>query len=128
MPKIKILIIDDEVDFGKLVKLTLEAGGDFEVSIATDGMNGLAEAQKKPDLILLDIRMAGMDGIEVLKRLRKDKNTINIPVVMLTAIGYKPFQVRAEELYAEEYITKPIEAFDLKVKINEVLKNRGSGH
>jgi DNA-binding response OmpR family regulator len=122
MSKTKILIIDDEEDFCKLIKLTLELDGDFAVSVATNGVAGIAEAQKKPDLILLDIRMAGMDGIEVLKKLKKDENAINIPVIMLTAVGYKPFQIRAAELYAEEYITKPIEASDLKAKIKKVLE------
>jgi DNA-binding response OmpR family regulator len=123
MTKKKILIIDDEENFCKLVKMNLELTGAFKVSIATDGIEGIAAAQKTiPDLILLDILMPRMDGIEVLKRLRKDKNTFKIPVIMLTAIGYKPFKFRASELYAEEYITKPIDVAGLRTKIEGVLK------
>lgn len=121
MPKKKILIIDDEEYFCKLVKITLELRGEFEVSIAMNGPAGLIAAQKKPDLILLDIRMTGMDGIEVLKRLKKDENTMSIPVIMLSAVKHKPFQVRTAELSATGYITKPIEVSDLKAKIKEVL-------
>jgi two-component system alkaline phosphatase synthesis response regulator PhoP len=122
MAKSKILIIDDEESFCRIIKITLESGGDFEVIIATNGASGIVEAQKKPDLILLDIRMVDMDGIEVLKRLKKDESTTNIPVIILSAIGYKPLQVRAAELRAEEYLTKPVDVLVLKDKIEKALK------
>jgi two-component system, OmpR family, alkaline phosphatase synthesis response regulator PhoP len=126
MSKKKILIIDDETDFCKLVKRNLELIGDFEVAIAEDGKRGLASAKKlKPDLILLDIMMPHMDGFKVLEKLKTDMNTIAIPVIMLTAKGDEASKIKAAQLYDEEYITKPIDAPDLKTKIEEVLKRRG---
>lgn len=118
----RILIIDDEENFCKLVKMNLELLGDLRVTIATNGKKGIKLAKKtKPDLILLDILMPGMDGLEVLERLKKDEGTMTIPVVMLTAKGDEPSKARAMELYDEEYITKPIDGPQLKAKIEEVL-------
>lgn len=125
MGKKRILIIDDEEIFCKIVKRNLELMGDFEVNIATDGKGGIKLAKKaKPDLILLDIVMLGIDGFEVLKRLKKDNDTMTIPVVMLSAKGDEASKFRAAQLYDEKYITKPIDAPDLKCKIEEVLKKR----
>lgn len=125
MTKKRILIIDDEESFCRIVKMNLELTGDFEVDIATDGKKGIKKAKRaKPDLVLLDILMPGMDGFEVLERLKKDENTMAIPVVMLTAKGDEVSKMKAAQLYDEEYITKPIEAPDLKAKIEEVLKRR----
>ena len=77
MAKKKILLIDDEENLRKLIKMNLELTGAFEVATAAGGIEGIALAQKTvPDLILLDILMPGMDGIETLKRLRKDKDTL----------------------------------------------------
>ena len=123
MSKKKILIIDDEVAFCKLVKRNLELIGDFDVAITTDGEGGFSLAKKlKPDLILLDIMMPIMDGFKVLEKLKSDMNTIAVPVIMLTAKGDEASKVKAAQLYDEEYITKPIEAPELKTKIEEVLK------
>ncbi|MBL7170482.1 MAG: response regulator [Candidatus Omnitrophica bacterium] len=119
----RILIIDDEENFCKLVKMNLELLGDLSVTIATNGKMGIKLAKKtKPDLILLDMLMPGMKGLEVLERLKKDENTMAIPVVMLSAIGDEPSKTRAMELYDEEYITKPIDGPQLKAKIEEVLR------
>lgn len=126
MYKKRILLIDDEDDFCKLVKMNLELIGNFEVTTATNGKKGIKLAKKlKPDLILLDILMPGIDGFAVLQRLKEDENTIEIPVVMLTAKGDEVSKTKASELYDEEYITKPIEAPDLKARIEEVFKRRG---
>ncbi|NQS99482.1 MAG: response regulator [Candidatus Omnitrophica bacterium] len=128
MYKKKILLIDDEEDFCRLVKMNLELIGNFEVNSATNGKQGLKLAKKlKPDLILLDIMMPGINGFEVLERLKKDQDTVQIPVVMLTAKEDEPSKIKASELYDELYLTKPIEAPDLKAKIDEILKMRGVG-
>jgi DNA-binding response OmpR family regulator len=122
MEKSKILIIDDEVDFGKIIKMNLEESGDFTVEIAKDGKTGIKLAQKiKPNLILLDVRMPGMDGFQVLEKLKKSNETLSIPVVMLSAMGDDFTKGKASELYGEEYITKPIDIQALKVKIKEIL-------
>lgn len=123
MRKKRILVIDDEEDFCKLVRMNLLLLGNFRVAIATNGKEGIKIAKNtRPDLILLDILMPDMDGFEVLDKLKKDENTMDIPVVMLTAKGDEASRIRAMELYDEEYITKPIEAQELKTKIEEVLR------
>lgn len=125
--KEKILIIDDEQDFCRLIKMNLEAMSDFVVDISTDGKKGIELAKKtKPALILLDIVMPGMNGFEVLERLKKDKETLNIPVVMLTAKGDKASKIKAQQLHNEEYIMKPIEAKELRVRIEKILKRKAA--
>ena len=123
MRRKKVLIIDDELDFCKLVKLNLELSGQFEAHIAVNGKQGLDLARKtKPDLIILDILMPGMDGFEVLEALKKDSRMVQIPVIMLTAKSDDASRISAAKLYSEEFIAKPIQAQDLIAKINEVIK------
>ena len=125
MPKKRILLIDDEQDFCSLVKKNLELIGDFQVDTVTSGKAGLNKAKEiKPDLILLDIIMPDIDGFEVLERLKKDPDTLSIPVVMLTAKGDNVSKIKSMQLYSEDYITKPVGAQYLKAKIEEVLKRR----
>ncbi len=124
----KILIIDDEVRFGQLVKMNLAQVSDFEVSLAASGKDGLKLAKKlKPDLILLDVIMPGLNGFEVLERLKGDKSTREIPVIMLTAMDDDKMRIRAAQSYNEAYITKPIKAEEIKSKIDEVLKRKETG-
>ncbi|MFH1996577.1 MAG: response regulator [Candidatus Omnitrophota bacterium] len=104
----RILIVDDEKEICSIVKEGLEKIGGFAVDVAHNGKDGIRIAKNaKPDLILLDIRMPGMDGIEVLKRLKEDRATMEIPVVMLTAVADDEVRVKSAELFDEEYITKP---------------------
>ena len=122
----RILIIDDDEDFCKIAKTNLELIGDFAVITAMNGKEGIKLADTaSPDLILLDLLMPGMDGFEVLNRLKKKESTMAIPIVMLTAKGDEEFKIKASQLYDEGYITKPVEASALKSKIEEVLKRRG---
>ena len=102
-----VLVVDDEADFTDMVKLRLEAAG-YQVETAADGEDGLSKALEcEPRLILLDIMMPGMDGIEALRRLRADERTKEIPVIMLTAKGdgRSAFQCRA--LGCKGFLTKP---------------------
>ncbi|MDP2924499.1 MAG: response regulator [Candidatus Omnitrophota bacterium] len=123
----KILIIDDEEYFCKMVKRNLEITGSFLVAIATNGKRGLSIAKKdKPDVIILDVMMPKMNGFEVLKRLKKDIDTISIPVIMLTAKGDQESYMQAAQLYDELYLLKPIDAPTLKTKIEEVIKRRSN--
>lgn len=127
MAKKKVLLIDDEKDFCTTLKAHLEAISDFKVDVAFNGKSGIAAAKKtKPDVIILDIIMPDIGGHEVLERLKKDEATMAIPVVMLSALGDKESQIRAAELYGEEYLVKPLDAQALKAKIEEVLQRRGN--
>lgn len=121
----RILIIDDETDFCKLVKRNLELINNVEVAIAGDGEEGLSAVKKlKPALIILDVMMPGLNGFEVLKRLKSDSNTEAIPVIMLSARGDDATRDKCMQLRVADYITKPIEASELNAKIDKVLKTK----
>lgn len=126
MERKRILIIDDEEDFCSLVKTGLETRSDFEVSIATNGNDGLEIARAIiPDLILLDITMPDLDGFQVLEKLKKNKATMPIPVIMLTAREDVEYKRKASQLFNEAYLTKPVEFSTLKSTIEDVLRRRG---
>lgn len=121
--KKKILIIDDEEDFGKMVKMNLEDSGEYEVKAENKGQNGLNTVKKfKPDLILLDIMMPKIDGLNVLEDLKKDKATSSVPVVLLTAVKTDEIKLKAAQLYGEDYLEKPVTTQKLKDTIEEVLR------
>lgn len=119
MAKNIVLLIDDDENICKVVKLYLEKEG-FDIMVANDGQAGLDMfATTEPDIVLLDIMMPGMDGIEVIKRIRKDSN---VPVIMLTAKGDTFDKVLALELGADDYIVKPFEPKELIARIKAVIR------
>ncbi len=120
--KKKILIIDDEEDLCFFVRANLELLGNFKVLIANGGKKGIWAANlHKPDLTLLDIMMPGIDGFEVLKRLKEGTKTVSIPVIMLTARSDEESRIKASGLYNEDYIVKPFEIGVLKSKVENTL-------
>ena len=124
MAREKILIIDDEQDLVKLVKEILETE-DFQVSCAYDGEEGLKKATSEiPDLILLDIKMPGVNGFQVLERLKIDETTSHIPVVMLTTSTLRQDRDKAFDLGAVDYVIKSLEGFELGERIHKMLKER----
>jgi len=117
----KILIIEDEQDLIKGLKLNLTGEG-FEVDWAANGVEGLRKAiDEAPDLIILDIMLPEMDGLEVCKKLRQ-KN-VDIPVIMLTAKGGEIDKVVGLELGADDYMTKPFSIRELLARIKARLRN-----
>jgi DNA-binding response OmpR family regulator len=109
----RILLIDDEAEFAEMIKMRLEAN-QYKVDVASDGTRGLDLAARiKPDLILLDVMMPGMDGFAVLRRLRKEPATQAIPVVMLTAKGEFKSITDAQIMGAADYLIKPCETEQL---------------
>lgn len=118
----KVLMIDDDENICRLVKLNLEKEG-FQVLVAYDGESGLdLVSSENPDLILLDIMMPGMDGVEVLRQIRKDRTT---PVIMLTAKADTFDKVLGLELGADDYITKPFDTKELTARIKAVIRRTG---
>jgi two-component system alkaline phosphatase synthesis response regulator PhoP len=117
----KILIIEDEQDLIKGLKLNLSDEG-FEVGWAVNGVEGLRKAiEEAPDLIILDIMLPEMDGLEVCRKLRQ-KN-IDIPVIMLTAKGGEIDKVVGLEIGADDYMTKPFSIRELLARIKARLRH-----
>ena len=122
MPKESLLIIEDDPDIVELVQYNLEREG-FRVQSARDGERGLQEASAThPSLILLDLMLPGMEGLEVCRTLRQNRNTRRIPVVMLTAKGEETDVVLGLEMGADDYVTKPFSPRELAARVRAVLR------
>ena len=118
--KEKILIIEDEFDLVKGIKMNLVDEG-YEVDYAINGKEGLEKGLKdKPDLILLDIMLPGIDGLEICKELRRNK--VDIPILMLTAKGEEIDKVIGFEIGADDYISKPFSIRELLARIKAHLR------
>ncbi len=116
-----ILIVEDDPDSLRLTRRILQISG-YTTIEATDGKQGVELAKaRKPDLILMDIMMPVMDGYAACSIIKADKATREIPVVMLTAMGYDLNKKLAEKLCADGYITKPINREELLDVINQFL-------
>ncbi|MBN1257648.1 MAG: response regulator transcription factor [Planctomycetes bacterium] len=124
MARETILVIEDEEDIGELVRYNLAAEG-YQVFVADSGEDGLKLARsKKPSLIILDLMLPGIDGLEVCKSLRKDTATDGIAIVMLTAKGEETDIVIGLELGADDYIVKPFSPKVLIARIKAVLRRK----
>jgi two-component system alkaline phosphatase synthesis response regulator PhoP len=123
LPAKSILVIDDEPSIGRVVQFKLQQEG-FKVRVATDGLEGLAYMkEEKPDLILLDLMMPGMDGFEVCRRLRAAPETVATPVIILTARGQEMDRIRGLELGVLDFFTKPFSPQKLLERVKEVFKS-----
>jgi len=122
MSKATILVVDDEEDIRELVELNLHREG-YTVLTSETGEQALALAKAKtPDLVVLDLMLPGIDGLEVCKRLKNDPVLQQIPVVMLTAKGEESDIVAGLELGADDYITKPFSGRVLVARIRRLLR------
>ena len=121
----KILIIEDEEDLVKGLKMNLVDEG-YEVDFSLNGKEGLRKAlTEKPDLILLDIMLPGMNGLEICKELRRNK--IDIPILMLTAKGEEIDKVIGLEMGADDYISKPFSIRELLARVKAHLRRENRG-
>jgi two-component system alkaline phosphatase synthesis response regulator PhoP len=122
MGKESILVVDDEEDILELVEYNLCKEG-YIVSCVTTGEEALVHArEKKPDLIVLDLMLPGVDGLEVCRRLRSAADTARIPIVILTAKGEEADIVTGLELGADDYVTKPFSPRVLLARVRTVLR------
>ena len=121
--KPKILVIEDEVSIVELLKYNLTASG-FGVDVCFDGDSALDSifGDIKYDLIIVDWMLPNISGLELCRRVRKDKTTKNIPLIMLTAKGEEEDKLRAFETEIDDYITKPFSVNELVARIKAVLK------
>lgn len=121
----EVLIVDDEKDIVEAIEYNLKKEG-FKVSKAFDGYNGLLLAKKNlPSIILLDLMLPGVPGLDVCRELKKEARTKDIPIIMLTAKASEADKVVGLELGADDYITKPFSMRELIARIRTILKRSG---
>ncbi|EFK08509.1 response regulator receiver domain protein [delta proteobacterium NaphS2] len=126
MAKERILVVDDEEDILELVNFNLAKEG-YRVISTTTGERAVEMSRvERPDLIVLDLMLPGMDGLEVAKFLKKNQETQNIPIVMLTAKGEESDVVTGLELGADDYVTKPFSPKILLARIRAVLRRKAT--
>jgi two-component system phosphate regulon response regulator PhoB len=123
----RILVVEDEPDLRSLLDRSLEGAG-YKVVLAEDGIEALEKAMSEPlDLILLDLMIPHVDGIEVCRRLKRDERTARLPVIMLTARQETVDRIVGLELGADDYITKPFNLRELVLRVGAVLRRSRGG-
>lgn len=122
----KILVVDDEEDVLELVRYNLDRNG-YHVETASSGEEALEKARKKlPDLVILDLMLPGMDGLEVCRKLKSDVKTESLPIIMLTARSEETDIVTGLELGADDYVTKPFSPKVLIARVRRILRRAAS--
>lgn len=118
----KVLIVEDETDLVKLLKYNLEKEG-FKVNYATDGTVALAEARRDPpDLVILDLMLPGLDGLEVCRQLRRNERFVRTPVLILSARSEEADRIVGLELGADDYVTKPFSTREIIARVRALLR------
>lgn len=117
----KVLIIEDDPSFLRAVSHIIEKEG-YSVITASNGMTGLRMAtESKPDLLILDVMLPGLDGFEICNRLRNEAQTAKLPIIMLSAKGQETDKTTGLKVGANEYLTKPIDRALLLEKVTSLL-------
>ncbi len=117
----KILLVDDEEGFLSVIKEALEIRG-FDIVTAKSAIEaGLELSSKKPDLILMDIKMPGIDGLQACAAIKKNPNTANIPVMVVSAISDEAQIKRAHKMGISDYFVKPVDIEKLVKRIKDTL-------
>ena len=123
----RILIVEDEKDVVDLLALNLRKAGGFTLSVASEGAAGLSKARdEKPDLIVLDLMLPKMSGLEICKLLKTDAATRHIPILMLTARAEEIDRIIGLEFGADDYVTKPFSPREVILRIKAILRRGAS--
>jgi DNA-binding response OmpR family regulator len=123
----RILVVDDEADLAAILANRLRRAG-YAVSVAADGLEALEMIRREPPaLVLLDIRMPRLDGLETLRRIRGESATARLPVIVMTANADPADRARALECGADECLAKPFETAEMLARIRVLLDARDSG-
>lgn len=118
----RILIIEDDKDIVELVRYNLEKEN-FKVGVAGDGLTGLTQVKKSPpDLLLLDLMLPNLSGLEICKEIRRDQALNRLPILMLTARGEEADRVVGLEMGADDYVTKPFSPRELVARVKALLR------
>ncbi len=122
MPKETILVVEDDEDIRDLLKFTLSSAG-YTVLEAGEGGEAMAKARRsRPDLVLLDLMLPGMDGFEICRELKKGPETAQTAVIMLTARGEEVDRIVGLELGADDYVVKPFSPREILLRIKNLLR------
>ena len=116
------MVVEDERDIARMVEYNLKKEGYRPVLVQDGSYAALTAAREKPDLILLDLMLPGLDGLEVCRRLKADARTSRIPIIMLTAKGEESDKVLGLGLGADDYVTKPFSLKELLARVQAVLR------
>src|SRR5947199_5026139 len=126
MGKNKILIVEDEVSLVEVLSYNLQRDG-YEVAVAKEGREGLRKAQMQlPDLVILDLMLPGLNGLDICRELRASPRTASISILMLTAKGEETDQVVGFAMGADDYVTKPFSVKVLLQRIKVLLRRQTS--
>jgi DNA-binding response OmpR family regulator len=124
----RVLVVEDEPDVASLIKHTLEQGQDLRVELVTSGDAALkAAAERTPDLVILDLNLPVLSGIEVCRILRMRPGTERVPIIMLTARATEDDRVVGLDGGADDYMTKPFSPRELAARVRAVLRRGGNG-
>ena len=127
MAKPRILVVEDEPDLAEVLQFNLEKAG-FAVDIERRGDTALEALRRRlPDLLVLDLMLPGLDGLELTRLLKRDAATARVPLVMLTARGEEVDRIVGLELGADDYIAKPFSPREVVLRIKAVLRRRDAG-
>jgi two-component system phosphate regulon response regulator PhoB len=123
----RIALVEDETDIAEVLRFNLQREG-YDVECYTRGDTALAAIQKRPpQLILLDLMLPGVDGLEISRLLKRNDATSDLPIIMLTARGEETDRIVGLELGADDYITKPFNPREVVLRIKAVLRRREAG-
>ncbi|MCP4720893.1 MAG: response regulator, partial [Desulfobacteraceae bacterium] len=123
--KSRILVVDDNDSVRQMLTTMLEKLG-YEIETASDGFEALSKLVFDIDLILLDILMPGMDGFEVVQSIRKQTEYKDIPIIMVTGLSSRKDRIRAVEVGANDFISKPVDMTELKARTTSLLKMKNA--
>jgi DNA-binding response OmpR family regulator len=119
---VRVLIIEDDTDIAALIGHYLEKAG-YESDVVSDGGRALIEARETPpDLVILDLMLPGMNGLEVCKALRLDNRTSALPIIMLTALGEESERILGLDSGADDYVVKPFSPNELMARVRSLLR------
>ncbi len=122
----RITIVEDESTIAEILQYNLEQA-DFEVDVESEGDLALAAIRRRlPDLILLDLMLPGLDGLELTRLLKRDPTTADVPLIILTARGGETDRIVGLELGADDYVTKPFSPREVVLRVKAVLRRRNS--
>jgi len=122
----RILLVEDDADIALALQYNLEREGSYSVTSVRDGESALREAAARPpDLVLLDLNLPGMDGMEVCRQLRRKVPTSDVPLIMVTARVGEAEKVAGLDLGADDYVTKPYSVREVLARVRAVLRRRG---